>query len=109
MIPWHALQTEKRIVERDAEAQRSNPKPTILQGEEEDLSQMLASLIASQEYEKFTFRPYAGIVDRRVKLIESSLGHWVVRVSGINEQDALGDATRHAKFIEYFRQYAMNV
>lgn len=73
------------------------------------MSQMLASLIASQEYEKFTFRPYAGIVDRRVKLIESSLGHWMVRVSGINEQDPLGDATRHAKFIECFRQYAMNV
>lgn len=70
---------------------------------------MLASLISSQEHEKFTFRPYAGIVDRRFKLIECSLGHWMVRVSGIIEQDPLGDATRHANFIEYFRQYAMNV
>lgn len=32
IVRMHALQTEKRIIERDAEAQRSNPKPAILQG-----------------------------------------------------------------------------
>ncbi|GME57635.1 hypothetical protein MMC30_004458 [Neofusicoccum parvum] len=74
IVRMHALSTEKKVVVRAIHSKRSDKKPDILQGEEQDLTQILAALVTSEDYARFQFRPHEGVADRRVKLIENSLG-----------------------------------
>ncbi|EOD51150.1 putative atp-dependent helicase nam7 protein [Neofusicoccum parvum UCRNP2] len=106
IVRMHALSTEKKVVVRAINSKRSDKKPDILQGEEQDLTQILAALVTSEDYARFQFRPHEGVADRRVKLIENSLGSWMLRVSGIIPDDPLGDAKRHAKFGAHFFQWS---
>lgn len=112
VIRFHSLTSEEDVVVWEANQARDKPedaRPALFQEVTDEtktatLFQMENAYVLWEHYVQHTRQRFAGLNDRRIVLLKSSLGWRLLQVAGIIES-AWSESKRFADFRESLRQY----